>query len=83
MKTARYLFAASVLASALSISAFAGTIHTGAPEPQPLPTPAPVEGEMSTPVNGTMHTGYGDEATAGDALAAGAVSVLQSVLSLL
>jgi len=77
----RNFFAASVLAFALSLSTIAGTIHTGAP--QPVPTPTPAEGEMSTTVNGDMHTGNSDEATAGDAVVAGALSLLQSVLSLL
>jgi hypothetical protein len=81
MKLMRYLFAASVLASVLSISAFAGNIHTGAP--QPTPTPEPAEGEISTTANGDMHTGNSDEATAGDAVVAGALSLLQGVLSLL
>ena len=79
MKLMRYVFAVSVLASALSISASAGNIHTGAPEP----VPAPAEGEMSTTFDGTMHTGNSDEATAGDAVVAGALSLLQGVLSLL
>ena len=83
MKPMRYLFATSVLASALSMSTLAGTIHTGAPEPQPAPTPMPAEGEMSTTFNGTMHTDDSEEATAGDAVVAGALSLLQGVLSLL
>lgn len=81
MKPVRYFFATSVLASALSISAFAGTIHTGAPQPEP--TPAPAQGEMSTPFYGDIHTGNSDEATAGEALAADVLSLVQVVLSLL
>ncbi|MBV9924103.1 MAG: hypothetical protein JOZ96_03615 [Acidobacteria bacterium] len=81
MRTFRYLFAAFLLATVLAFSASAGDIHTGAPQPEPTPTPA--QGEISTPVNGTIHTGDTDEATAGDAVVAGALSVLQGVLSLL
>ena len=81
MKAVRYLLATSVLASALSMSAFAGTMHTGAPEPEP--TPAPADGGTSTAAPGDMHTTYSDEATAGDVLAAGALSLLQGVVSLL
>ena len=81
MRTLRYFFATCLLSTALSVSAFAGDIHTGAP--QPAPTPATVEGDTTTGVNGNMHTGYSDEATAGEAVVAGALGVLQGVLSLL
>lgn len=83
MKPVWYLFATFVLASALSMSALAGTMHTGAPQPNPTPAPATAEGEMTTGDGGDMHTGSSDEATAGDAVVAGALSLLQSVLSLL
>jgi hypothetical protein len=83
MKHMRFLFAAFVLASVLSVSPFAGNMHTGAPQPAPAPTPATAEGEIPTTFNGDMHTTNSDEATAGDAVAAGALSLLQSVLSLL
>ena len=87
MKPMRYLFAALVLASALSMSGFAGTIHTGI-QPQPTPTPAEANGEMSTTVNGTTHTGApGDlhtgEATAEGVLAEAVVDLVQGVLALL
>jgi hypothetical protein len=82
MRTMRNIFAASVLALALSLSTIAGDMHTGAP--QPAPTPAPAEGEISTTFNGDIHTGDTDEATAGDAvLAEAALSLVQVVLSLL
>ena len=77
MKLMRYLSAAFVLASVLSISTFAGNMHTGAPEPPPS------EGEMTTSDGGDMHTGYSDEATAGDAVVADVLSLVQVVLSLL
>ena len=81
MRTLRYFFAAFLLVTALSFSASAGDIHTGAP--QPPPTPATADGEMTTGLNGDMHTGGSDEATAGDAVAAGALALVQGVLSLL
>jgi len=81
MKHMRYLFAAFVLVSVLSVSAFAGNMHTGAPEPDP--TPAPAEGQTTTSDGGDMHTTNSDEATAGDAVAEAALSLLQGVLSLL
>lgn len=81
MRTLRYVFATFLLASVLSLSAFGGDIHTGAPQPEPTPAPAP--GEISTPANGDMHTGDAEEATAGDAVVAGALSLLQGVWSLL
>jgi hypothetical protein len=81
MKHMRYLFAAFVLVSVLSVSPFAGNMHTGAPQPEP--TPAPTEGEMSTTANGDIHTGNSDDAAAGDAVVAGALSLVQGVLSLL
>lgn len=81
MRTIRNLFAVSVLAFAISLSTTAGDMHTGAP--QPAPTPAPMEGETAAGVNGTMHTTNSDEAAAGDAVVAGALSLLQGVLSLL
>ncbi len=81
MKPVRYFFATSVLASALSISAFAGTIHTGAPQPEPTPTPA--GGEMSTNFYGDIHTTNSDEAAGGELVAADVLSLVQVVLSLL
>jgi hypothetical protein len=81
MKPVRYFFATSVLASALSMSTFAGTIHTGAPQPEPTPTPA--ASEMPATFNGDIHTGDADEANAGDAVAADVLSLVQVVLSLL
>lgn len=83
MKTLRQLFAVIVLTSMLALSSSAGDIHTTVAPPPPVLTPAPAEGEISTPVYGTIHTGDTDEATAGDAVVAGALSLLQGVLSLL
>ena len=83
MKSLRYLFAVCVLASVLSMSSIAGTMHTGAPQPEPTPTPASASGEMSTTFYGDIHTTNSDEATADEAVVAGALSLLQVVLSLL
>ena len=80
MRTLRYVFAVFLLGSVLSLSAIGGDIHTGAPQPEPTPAPAQ---EETTGANGTMHTGDSDEGTAGDAVVAGALSLLQGVLSLL
>jgi hypothetical protein len=80
MKHMRYLFAAVVLASVLSVSAFAGNMHTGAPQPDPPPPPA--EGEISTPLNGDISTPYSEEA-ADEVVVAAALGLLQGVLSLL
>lgn len=85
MKTMRHLFAALVLASALSMSTFAGTLHTGI---EPEPAPAAAQGEISTGVNGDIHTGVaGDihttEETAEGVLAGAVVGLVQGVLSLL
>ena len=74
--------AALLLIGTLSLSAFGGQIEIGY-QPPPQPTPMPAGGEMSTPVNGDMHTTNSDEATAGEAVAADVLSLVQVVLSLL
>jgi len=83
MKTLRQLFAVIVLTLMIAVPSSAGNMHTTAPTPPSDPPPAPAVGEMSTPANGNIHTGNSDEATAGDAVVAGALSLLQGVLSLL
>ena len=83
MKTLRYYLATPLLILMLTITAFAGEMTTGVTTPQSALTSVPAEGEMSTTFYGTMHTGNGDEATAGDAVVAGALSLLQGVWSLL
>ena len=81
MRTLRYFFAVSVLSSALSLSTFAGDIHTGiAPQPEPTPT---AQGDIQNGVAGDMHTGSSEEATTGDSVVAGVLGLVQSVLSLL
>jgi hypothetical protein len=83
MKSLRKLCTAYVLILALACSALAGDISTPLAPPQPAQTPAPAEGEMSTTFYGDMHTTNTDEVTAGDAVVAGALSLVQGVLSLL
>ena len=83
MKTLRQLFAVIVLTLMLAMSSSAGDIHTTVAPPEPAPTPASAPGEMTTGVNGNMHTGNSDEATAGEAVVADALSLVQGVLSLL
>ena len=80
MRTMRYFFAASVLASMLSLSTFAGDMHTGI-APQPEPTPAAAQGEMQNGVAGYIPNGS-SEAAADDSVAA-VLGLLESVLSLL
>jgi hypothetical protein len=74
--------AALLLIVTFSLSAFAGQIEIGSPQPAPTPASA-AEGEMTTGVNGDIHTTNSDEVTAGEAAVAGALGVLQGVLSLL
>jgi hypothetical protein len=87
MRTMRKFFVASILAFALSVSATAGDLHTGI-QPEPTPTPAEVQGVISTPLNGEMHTGApGDmhttETSADVTLAGVVVDLVQGVLALL
>lgn len=83
MKTLRRISAAYVLVFTLALSAFGGDMSTPLSPPQPASSPASAQGEISTPLNGDMHTGDTDAATAGDAVVAGALSLVQGVLSLL
>lgn len=83
MKNLRPLSAAFVLTLALTMPAFAGDIHTMvAAPPPPAPASITTEGVISTGVAGQDSTGSG-EASAGDSIAGLALSLLQSVLSLL
>lgn len=87
MRTMQKFFAASLLAFALSVSATAGDLHTGV-QPEPTPTPIEAQGDMSTPLNGEMHTGApGDihttETSADVTLAGAVVDLVQGVLALL
>jgi hypothetical protein len=81
MRTVRYFFAVSVLASALSLSTFAGDMHTGI-APQPEPTPATAQGEMQNGVAGDIHTTNSEAAGAGDSVA-GVLGLVLGALSLL
>ena len=86
MRTLRRLCTASVLIFALYLPTFAGEISTTVAPPS-----APAQGEISTPnsgeittgANGDIHTTDSAEATAGEAVVAGALGFLQGVLSLL
>jgi hypothetical protein len=87
MRTMRYFFAALALTSTLTLSTFAGDIHTGL-EPQPTPTPAQMEGQIEIGLNGNIHTGAPGEITTGEAtaeatLAEAVVGLVQGVLALL
>jgi hypothetical protein len=86
MRTLQRLFTASVLVAVFTFSAFGGEISTTIVTPSTPPQgvmPTPDNGEISTGVNGDMHTGDTGEVAAGDAVVAGALSLLQGVLSLL
>lgn len=83
MRILRQPLATFVLTFALATSIHAGVMSTPVAPPQPAPTPEATEGEMSTAANGTMHTGNSEEAGAGDAVVAAALSLVQNVLSLL
>ena len=82
MRTMRYFFAALALTSALSLSTFAGDIHTGL-EPEPTPTPDTLQGQIEIGLHGEMGTPGGEEATTADAVVVTAVDLVQTVLSLL
>ena len=87
MKNLQKFCAALLLISTLSLSVFAGQIEIGY-QPTPQPTPAQSQGEISTTINGTIHTGApGDihttEATADVTLAEAVVGLVQGVLALL
>lgn len=88
MKTLRRLCGASVLTLTFALFASAGEMSTPLAPPPPAPPSAPAQGEMSTTLNGTMHTGEpGDihttEAAADVTLAGAVVDLVQGVLSLL
>lgn len=84
MRIVRRFLAVSVLAFTLVTTMHAGVIST----PAPQPTPAPAQGEISTTLNGDMHTGApGDihttETSADVTLAGAVVDLVQGVLALL
>lgn len=94
MKTLRHLCAAVVLTLALTPAALAGNMHTTVIE-QPPPS---ADGQMSTPVAGQIQTGvdgqiettvtgqmttFNSAASPADPVTHLALSLLQSVLSLL
>jgi len=83
MKTLRRLFGAFVLAITFALLVSAGEMSTPLAPPQPAQAPTTAGGEISTGVNGDIHTTNSDEAATGDVVAEAALSLLQGVLSLL
>jgi type IV secretory pathway VirB6-like protein len=79
MKNYRNAVAASVLALVLSVSAFAGEIHTDVAPP----TPPPANGEMHTgATDSVIQTGEAASTPEADAMTETALNLLQSLLSL-
>lgn len=81
MRIVRYFFPAFVLAITLAVSTSAGVMST--PDDPPPPAQTTADGGTTTSDGGDIHTGNSDGATASDAVVAGALSLLQGVLSLL
>ncbi|HEX8558930.1 MAG TPA: hypothetical protein VF668_12550 [Pyrinomonadaceae bacterium] len=83
MKTNRNATAALLLALVLATSAFAGEMHTdGAPVSQP--TPATSSTAETATTGGVTHTdGAASTVEAADTMTAAALSLLQSVFTLL
>lgn len=83
MRAIRRICTASVLSLFFTLPAFAGEISTTV-----APPPAPAQGEMTTGLNGNIHTGApGDmhttETSADVTLAGAVVDLVQGVLALL
>jgi len=78
MKPLRRICAAFVLTVALTLSAFAGDIHTGITDPPPPSLDAATTGQIETGYTGDIHTGV----TATDPVTEVALNLLQSLLSL-
>lgn len=72
MKNVQRVAGAAVFTLVLSLSASAGDIHTGVPEPEPTPVTA----------QGGIHTMNGDAEAVGGSVTEAALSLIQSVLSL-
>jgi hypothetical protein len=80
MKNVQRMVGAAVFTLLLSLSAFAGDIHTGAPQPEP--TPVTTQGEISTGVAGDITTMNADAEAVGGSVTDAAVALIASVLSL-
>jgi hypothetical protein len=80
MKNIQRLAGTTVVTLVLSLSAVAGDIHTGAPEPEP--TPVTAQGDIHTMRAGDITTMNADAVAAGASATDAAVALLQSVLSL-
>lgn len=83
MKSYRNIVAALALTLALSISTYAGVMHTGSPDPDPQPTPT-ANGEIHTgSPEGEMHTdGAASTSGAADTVTGLALNLLESVFAL-
>jgi hypothetical protein len=66
---------------AITVTAYAGEIHTTVAPPPPASVTSTADSEIETTVTGQEETG-GSEATATDSAAEIALNLLQSVLSL-
>lgn len=80
MKNGRRIAGAAVFTLVLSLSAFAGDIHTGAPQPEP--TPIRAQGDMHTTRAGDITTMNADAEAAGDSVTAAALALIESLMSL-
>lgn len=77
MRTLRKLFAAVVLVTTLTLSAFAGDITTMGPQP-----PSNTDGDIHTMRAGEITTGGADAEAAGGSVTDAALVLIESVLSL-
>jgi hypothetical protein len=80
MKNVRRIAGAAVFTLIFSLSAFAGDIHTGAPQPEP--TPVTAQGDMHTMRAGDITTGNADADAVSDSVTGAALALIESVLSL-
>lgn len=91
MRTLRQFFLAYLFILTLTLTAVAGEMTTGITPPQSDTSHATTSGEMSTPLNGNMHTGVNgvistpdsEESAAGGSVVADVLALVRSVLSLL
>jgi hypothetical protein len=80
MKNVQRMIGAAVFTLFLSLSTFAGDIHTGAPQPEP--TPVTTQGDIHTGITGDIHTMNADAEAAGGSVTDAAVALIRSMLSL-
>lgn len=82
MKTLRRLCVASVLTFTFSLSVFAGQMSTTVVQPPP-PSNLTAAGDMSTTITASDDAPESEEVSVIDSVSEAALSLLQSVLSLL